>query len=113
MISPAQDQLKSIFLQRAMQGRGVPAIARFNGADRMHRADVRPAERAIVRDVLHARTGARDHPTEFGKSARPVADDRSETRQPAIMHKAFLDHAAQNGWINVSATHDESDAFAS
>ena len=87
----------------------VPGLDRADGVDG---GDIGAAEGAVVFDVLDAGTAGRDDAGEFGEAAGAVADDGGEAGEPAVVHETFLNHAAEDGGVDITATGDEDDPLA-
>ena len=66
--------------ERAVQFADVGVVAGLHRADRIDGRDIRPAEGAVVLDILDAGAAGRDDAGEFGEPAGPVADDDGEAR---------------------------------
>src|SRR6187431_1073185 len=101
---PARHTDKALAPQGAVQFADVRVVAGFHGAHDIHGRNVRPAEGAVVLDVLHARATTRDHAGQLGEAAGPIADRHCEPRHATIVHETLLDHAAKHGGIDVPAT---------
>src|SRR4051812_17162121 len=85
---------EAVFPQRAVQLSNMRMVARLNGADGVHRGNIRPAKRAIMFDILDARSAARHDARQLGQATRAITDHRGESRQASVVNQAFFDDAA-------------------
>ena len=69
-------------------------VASLDGALNMDRGNIRAGEGTIVHDLFDARAGGRNLGREISQTAGSIANDRGETREPAVGDQPALDHAA-------------------
>ena len=103
----------AIFAQFPSQRGQVLAITCFHRAKDVYRRNIRVGESAIVQHLFDAGTAGSDLCGQICETAGPIANDRGESRKSSVGDESTFDDAAQDVGIDISATKQEHDTFAS